>query len=234
MKDPSPATRIDFLRATGLGLAAAAAAPGAALAAGGGGPARATESPDEAIKLLKAGNARFVAGTPQCLPATARRAALAQGQKPFAMVLGCADSRVAPETLFDVDPGHIFSVRVAGNFFDENGLGSMEYGSAVLGAPLLVVMGHTKCGAVDATVGFVKSGTSQPGHIQGLLTAIEPAVKATQGQTDWLHAAIVENAKMNAAGATEHSDILAQAVHGGKLKIVAAVYDLASGKVNFL
>ncbi|MBV8149544.1 MAG: carbonic anhydrase, partial [Candidatus Eremiobacteraeota bacterium] len=169
-----------------------------ALAAIGAGPSPAATTPDHALELLREGNARFVAGTSACGPLTARRLELTQGQSPFAIVLGCSDSRVPIETVFDQNPGHIFAVRLAGNFVDENGLGSIEYGVAVLKAPLIVVLGHGSCGAVGATVAFVEEGTSQPGHIQGLVKAIEPAATATKGQPgDWLSNAIAENVKLN-------------------------------------
>ena len=228
-----------FLRATGLGLAAGAlaagGAAGAAVAAGGAAPARAAETPAGAMALLKAGNARFVAGTPNCGPLNARRVALEQGQSPFVAILSCSDSRVPIETVFDQEPGHIFGVRVAGNFVDDNGLGSIEYGVAVLGVRLILVLGHSSCGAVDATVKFVKNGTNQPSHIQGLLTAIEPAVTATKGKTgDWLANATAENVRLNVAAMTSGSPIVADAVKNGQLTIAGGVYHLDSGKVTFL
>ncbi|HEY1978416.1 MAG TPA: carbonic anhydrase [Candidatus Baltobacteraceae bacterium] len=219
-----------FLRSTGLGLAAAALVDGEAMAAGGGAPAPAASNPEQALALLKAGNSRFVAGNSTCGPLTARRMELTQGQSPFAIVLGCSDSRVPIETVFDQVPGHIFVVRLAGNFADANGLGSMEYGVAVLKASLILVLGHTACGAVDATVKYVNQGTTVPGHIQGLVTAIAPAVK--KGES--LDEAIAGNVKANVAAIPANSSIIGDAVKSGQIRVIGGVYELHTGKVRFV
>ncbi len=186
------------------------------------------------LASLMAGNARFAAGSPRCTPATARRAELASGQAPFAAVLGCADSRVPVETIFDHDPGDIFTVRVAGNFATDTGLGSLEYGVAVLKTKLLMVLGHSGCGAVKAATQSLK-GETFPGHIQLLATAIEPAAKATKGQSgDWVTNAIDENVRMTVRALTAQSKILADAHAAGSITIVGAVYELHTGKVRLL
>ena len=228
-----------FLRSAGLGLAMAALADaeigGPAAAAGGGGPASAATNPDEAIDLLKQGNSRFVAGSASCGPLTARRMELTQGQSPFAIILSCSDSRVPVETVFDKVLGHIFGVRLAGNFADDNGLGSIEYAVAVLKSSLILVLGHTGCGAVDATVKYVDNGTTQPGHIQGLVAAIAPAVESVKGAPgNALDNAIVANVKANVAAIPARSTIVAGAVKNGQLRVVGAVYELHTGKVRFL
>lgn len=184
--------------------------------------------PGDELKALLAGNARFVAGTPKCIPATAKRAALANGQAPFAAVLGCSDSRVPVETVFDHEPGDIFVVRVAGNFADPVGIGSLQYSVAVLKSTLVMVLGHTACGAVDAATKFVKKGTTFPGQIQTIAEALAPVAKSTQHASgDWLHNAIVANVKANVAKLKADAII-------GKAEIVGAVYDLASGKVSLV
>ncbi|HZZ00248.1 MAG TPA: carbonic anhydrase [Candidatus Baltobacteraceae bacterium] len=221
-----------FLRQAGLGIAtalASASLPEETLAAGSG-PASAASNPDQALSLLKAGNARFVSGNSTCGPLTARRMELTQGQSPFAIVLGCSDSRVPIETVFDQVPGHVFVVRLAGNFADDNGLGSMEYGVAVLKASLILVLGHEACGAVDATMKYVDAGTTQPGHIQGLITAIAPAVQ--KGES--LDNAIAANVKANVAAIPERSEIIAAAIKSGQIHVVGGVYELHTGKVRFL
>jgi carbonic anhydrase len=119
-------------------------------------------TPAEALASLKAGNARFVAGTPQTDPLDAGVLELASGQSPHAIVLGCSDSRVPIETIFDQPPGNVFVVRVAGNFLNDDILGSIEFGVAVLKARLILVLGHTNCGAVTAAVAHAKDGTTQP------------------------------------------------------------------------
>jgi carbonic anhydrase len=225
--------RARFLEAAGLGLAAVTMASGSASAAGSG-PQRAAESPPEALALLKEGNGRFVADRGTCASLSVRRLELAAGQNPFAIVLGCSDSRVPIETVFDQVPGHIFVVRVAGNFVTADGLGSIEYGVAVLKAPLIVVLGHSACGAVDATIKYVQGGPKPPGHIMGLVDAIEPAVRETKGGAGaWLDNAIARNVRDNVQALTTRSSIVADAVSQKSVQIIGGVYDLHSGKVTF-
>lgn len=224
---PSPITRRTL-------LAGATSVAAFALDARIAGAAPMTGSHATHLSALMAGNARFAAGTPRCIPATARRTELANGQAPFAAVLGCSDSRVPVETIFDHDPGDLFAVRVAGNFVDDNGLGSLEYAVAVLKSELVMVLGHSSCGAVKAAMGAVK-GETFPGHIQGLATAIEPAAKATQNASgDWFTNAIAENVRRNVAALTARSKILADAKAAGTLAIVGGVYALHTGKVSLL
>src|SRR4051812_1702396 len=130
---------------------------------------------------------------------SAGRAARAQGQAPFAAILGCADSRVSPELIFDDGPGELFVVRVAGNFVTPDGLGSLEFGAAVLGAKVIMVLGHTSCGAVNATVEALQKGNSLPGHIAGLVTAMKPGIESvlkTPG-ADLEQRAVVANVQAN-------------------------------------
>lgn len=235
--DTDSCGRAAFLKTTTLGLGAGVAGTlGMTLvadAAGGGPPMEAT-SPADALSKLKAGNVRFATGKPQCGSLTARVAELASGQNPFAIVLGCSDSRVPVETVFDQPPGNVFTVRIAGNFVENAGLGSIEYAVAVLKSKLIVVLGHSSCGAVSAAVSYAKDGKSQPGHIQTLVKAIEPAAKATKGQSgDWLTNAIAENVKMNVEAMTAKSSIVGDAVKSGALQVTGGVYDLHTGRVSF-
>jgi carbonic anhydrase len=223
-----------FLEAAGLGFAAMTLGSGTSASAAGAGPERAAESPSEALSLLKEGNARFVADRGTCTSLSVRRLELAAGQNPFAIVLGCSDSRVPIETVFDQIPGHIFVVRVAGNFVTTDGLGSIEYGIAVLKAPLIVVLGHGACGAVDATIKYVQGGPKAPGHIMSLVEAIEPAVRETKGSAGaWLDNAIARNVRDNVRALATRSSIVADAVSQKSVQIVGGVYDLHSGKVTF-
>ena len=233
-------TREVFLGRAGLGLAAAAfagegLAPAAAVAAGPSkGPPVAAKSPAEALKLLREGNERFVIDKPETRPLTPLVAELANGQNPFAIVLGCSDSRVPVETIFDQPPGNVFTVRVAGNFLNADNYGSIEYAVAVLKAKLIVVLGHSKCGAVAAAVAFAKDGTTQPGHIQDLVTAITPAAEATRGRAgDWVVHAVQENVHRNVIAMTAGSTIIADAVRAGDVEVRGGVYDLHTGKVTF-
>ena len=228
-----------FLRSAGIGIAVAAVTGGKmdrpAWAAGGPAPPMAASTPHEALELLKAGNERFATDQSTCGPLTSRRLQLTQGQSPFAIVLGCSDSRVPIETIFDQVPGNIFVVRVAGNFLNDDDFGSIEYAIANLKSKLILVLGHEACGAVTAAVDYVKNGTRQPGHIQSLVDAIAPAVKATQGKPgDWIANAIEENVKLNVAELTAQSTIVADAVKSGDVEIAGGVYDLHTGRVAFL
>lgn len=199
-------------------------------------PVRAAATPDEALAMLSEGNARYVADQSREREFTARRAATALGQAPFAAILGCADSRIAPELAFDQKPGDLFVVRVAGNFVTDDGLGSLEFGSAVLGTKLIMVLGHTGCGAVKATVEAVQAGNQLPGHIAGLVTAmkpgIEPVVKA--GGEDLVPRATIANVKYNVERLQKASPILAGLIAKQQLRVVGGVYDLATGKVSLV
>lgn|SRR5579872_195322 len=187
----------------------------------------------QAYDTLLEGNARFVSGSPRAQMHTAKRVELANVQEPFAVVLGCSDSRVPVETIFDQEPGNVFVVRLAGNVIDAYTLGSIEYAVAILKASLLLVLGHSSCGAVTAAVDYVKNGARQPGHIQGLVGAIVPAARRTRdGAGDWLARAIAENVRLNMERAIDESSIVAQAVAAGALGIAGAVYDLHTGKVT--
>jgi carbonic anhydrase len=191
-------------------------------------------NPDEALKRLMQGNARFVFGhmthvAPEHI-AEARRG-VAKRQTPFAIIVGCSDSRVGPEIVFDQGLGDIFVVRTAGEVVDATALGSIEYAVEHLGSSLIVVLGHERCGAVSAAVG----GTKEPGHIAAVLKAIEPAVEQTKGKPgDPVENAVRAQALDVAKQLQNAKPILAERVHSGKLKIVAARYDLDTGKVEFL
>jgi len=130
-------------------------------------PQTAAATPDAALSLLAEGNARYAANQPRQRDFSAGRINTALGQAPFAAILGCADSRIAPELAFDQNPGDLFVVRVAGNFVTPEGLGSLEFGTAVLGAKVIMVLGHTSCGAVDATVAALQKGNTLPGRGDG-------------------------------------------------------------------
>lgn len=191
--------------------------------------------PEQALKRLMAGNDRYMEGVTKRHDFLAEREALAGGQNPFAAVLSCADSRIAPEYAFDTGRGDLFAVRVAGNFVTDSGLASLEYAVAVLGTPLLLVLGHDSCGAVSAGVKAFKDDAEFPGKIQDLADAIKPSVKKVFGAPgDLLDNAIVQNVKDAVSNLTDESSLLTDAVAKGKLKIVGGVYKLRSGKVELL
>jgi carbonic anhydrase len=217
-------------------LLAASAVPSAFLHAAEPPPPDAQNAipPAEALDRLMQGNARYVAGECECKDYSVGRAARAEGQYPIAAILGCSDSRVSPELLFDQDPGDLFIVRLAGNFLDDDGFASLEYAVHFLGAPLVMVLGHTNCGAVDATIKVLTDNTALPGRLPQLVASIRPAVALaqTQGPTNLLDHAIVENVRWNVSQLGNAEPILANAASTGKIKIVGGVYDLPTGKVN--
>jgi carbonic anhydrase len=188
--------------------------------------------PDRALRELIAGNKRYVAAKvmrPHQAPT--RRADVAKGQHPFAIVLGCADSRVPPEIVFDQGLGDLFVVRVAGNIADDAALASLEYAVEHLGPRLIVVLGHERCGAVDAAV----KGGEAPGHLSSLVTAIAPAVTASQGKPgDRLDHAVRANVARVVEQLRSSEPILAPMVKAGKVQVVGCRYDLDSGAVELL
>jgi carbonic anhydrase len=185
-----------------------------------------------ALDELLQGNERFASGQPTSRPLIGNVRRLASGQEPFATVLACADSRVPVEILFDHEPGDIFVVRLAGNFVSEAALASIEYAVSILKSPLVMVLGHTSCGAVKAALDFVETGATLAGHMQVMAAAVEPAAVACRDRDgDWWHNAVIENARRNAAQLRASAPILSAAVAATQARIVAAVYDLSSGKV---
>lgn len=186
-------------------------------------------SPDEALQYLMEGNERFASDTMTHLGQSLNilRRHTVEKQEPFAAVLSCADSRVPVELVFDQTIGQLFVVRVAGNFVTPEILGSLEYGATVLGTKLILVLGHSSCGAVTATM----QGNEVPGQISSLFAHIQPAVDRSGGN---LENAVKENARMQADRLVESSRVLWELVKEGKLKIVAGYYDLAMGRVSLL
>jgi carbonic anhydrase len=211
--------------------------------------------PAEAISRLKEGNGRYTSGNQQhphesseerTLLATnsyenasmifpdmaKRREELTKSQHPFAIVLGCADSRVPPEIVFDQGLGDLFVVRVAGNVIDDHSLGSIEYAVDHLAVRLIVVLGHQRCGAVKAAKETIAAKIKAPAHIQSLVTAIQPAVEATV--KDDLEATVEANVKNVAQALRSSAPLLKPKVDSGELKVVGAYYSLDTGSVAFL
>jgi carbonic anhydrase len=189
-------------------------------------PAPAT--PDEALKLLMDGNKRFDANNLTSIAHDLKllRENNVEKQHPFAAVLSCSDSRVPVELVFDQTIGHIFVARVAGNIINAEIIGSLEYGAAVLGVKVLIVMGHSNCGAVKAAI----AKTQVPGQIASLYPHLEQAVETGSGLED----TIKKNAKIQASLLETTSTVLAPMVKEGKLKIHAAYYDVGTGQVTLL
>ncbi len=186
----------------------------------------------DALAQLKAGNQRFVSGKLEHPNQTAaRRLDLAAGQHPFAIVLACADSRTAPELVFDQGLGDVFVLRVAGNVLNDETIGSIEYAVEHLGSPLIVVLGHERCGAVAAARDTIAAKAQAPGHIQSLVKAIQPAVEATQGAD--VDATIKANVQNVAQALRASAPILKEKVAAGGLTVRGARYDLDTGAVEF-
>jgi carbonic anhydrase len=191
-------------------------------------PATPSVPADEALSRLKAGNERFASSKVSAgKPVAARRAETAQSQHPFAIIIGCADSRTAPEIVFDQNIGDLFVVRTAGNLVDDYALGSIEYGVEHLGVRLIVVLGHERCGAVTAAL----AGPSAPGHVNSLVRDIQPAVAASKGKEgDGLANAIHENDAQVAAKIRKEAQL---GEHASQVKVVEGYYDLDTGKVEW-
>ena len=230
-------SRRAFLR-TASGAALATLVPAMARAAAPP-PADAPNaiSPANALKRLIDGNARYAANQPNERDFSSGRAARAERQHPIVAILGCADSRVAPELAFDQGPGDIFAVRVAGNFVNDDGLASFEYAVQILGVPLVLVLGHTSCGAVDAAIKALRNKDKLPGHLPDLVRAIKPAVvraeRARKGR-DLLSDAIVENVRLNVSRLQTAAPILKRFHDERRIQVIGAMYDLATGRVTLV
>ncbi len=215
-----------LLAATWVGFSAAVPSPSTA----------SPQTPDEALQALKAGNDRFIRGAMESRDLMAEVKATAAGQSPFAIVVGCLDSRVAPEFVFDQGIGDIFVARVAGNFVNTDIIGSLEFGTKLVGSKLIVVLGHTECGAVKGACDDARLG-----NLTHTLSNIMPAVRTVDADGDRSsgNAAFVQkvadaNVELAVSALTDRSAVLHDLVERGELKIVGAMYDIATGRVTFM
>jgi carbonic anhydrase len=192
-------------------------------------------SPDASLERLLKGNTRYVEGVSLRHDFKHEREALAGGQNPYAAILSCADSRIAPEYAFDSGRGDLFVCRVAGNFANTETVASLEYAVAVLNTPLILVLGHDSCGAVDAAIKSLKDDTTLPGHLPSLVAGLTPAVKAVLPQGgDTLSKAIRQNVVDTIAKLRSATPILSAAVEQGKLKVAGGVYRLGDGRIDMV
>jgi carbonic anhydrase len=192
-------------------------------------------SPDASLERLLQGNQRYIDGVSRRHDFKHEREALVGGQNPFASILSCADSRIAPEYAFDSGRGDLFVCRVAGNFANNDTIASMEYSVAVLGSPLILVLGHEACGAVDATIKSLKDGTTLPGHLPSLVTALAPAVNAVSQQPgNLLDNATRKNVIDNIEKLKSATPILSAAIEQRKLRVVGGIYRLKDGRIDML
>ena len=240
-------TRRGFLRASGVAISGAALTAcsfrppalasntTAAAAVADSGEAPITNA-DDALNRLMAGNQRYIGNKSTSInESEARRVEVSKGQHPFATIFSCVDSRVPPELVFDRGLGDLFVIRTAGHVIDSAVLGSLEYGVAELNIPLLVVMGHEKCGAVKATIEMTEKKEAAPSDINWLVEGIRPAVEKSEHDGASGDALLGGAIKTNVALTVErlkNTPILSEAVRNGKLKIVGALYHLESGAVE--
>jgi carbonic anhydrase len=201
-------------------------------------PARQTATtPDAALQMLKEGHARFLAGRPIHCDLMAQLRATAAGQAPFAAIVGCIDSRVAPEMVFDQRIGDIFAARIAGNFVNTDIIGSLEFATKVAGAKAIVVLGHTECGAIKGALDGAKLG-----HLTAMLRHFDPAIAAAQSvegersskNKKLMQAVTDHNARLAAKMLTDQSEVLREMVKAKELVIASAIHDIATGNVTFL
>ena len=193
-------------------------------------------SPDEALAQLIDGNNRYLDASVPQLDYSAARAAAVEEHSPIAAILGCGDARVAAELIFSCGPGDLFMVRLAGNFLSDYGLASMEYCVEFLDTPLLMVLGHTGCGAVTSAVRVVQNKEDLPGRLFVLMDALEPSVLHAQAANpeDLVTAAIEENVRRQVRRLRTISPVINAAQAEGRVMVVGAIYDMATGKVNIL
>ena len=195
-------------------------------------------TPETSLQALKEGNERFINATQVARDLNAQVAATSTGQYPFATVLHCIDSRVSAEHVFDQGIGDLFSIRIAGNFVNEDILGSMEFACKLAGTKVLVVLGHTACGAVKGACDHARMG-----NLTALINKIEPAVDAvelpadeslrTSGNIDFVNSVATKNVEMTLNDIRTNSAILKEMEANGELIIIGGMYDIANGKVTF-
>jgi carbonic anhydrase len=194
-------------------------------------------TPDQAIALLKQGNERMLAGKSINCDLVTQVKDTAAGQAPFAVVLGCIDSRVSPELVFDQGVGDVFCARIAGNFVNSDIIASLEFATKVAGAKAIVVLGHNNCGAIKGAIDKVRLG-----NLTAMLQNIEPAIASLgnpQGERNSRNDELVQqvaiaNTKLAAQNIRKRSEVMSDLIDGGQLKVVAAMHDLATGKVSWL
>jgi carbonic anhydrase len=190
-------------------------------------------TPDAALARLMAGNKRYQTGASRRHDFIAEREALVGGQNPYAGILSCADSRIAPEYAFDSSRGDLFVCRVAGNFVSPENVASFEFAVEVLKTPLLLVLGHESCGAVKSAISSIADKTTLPGHLPYLVTALTPAVKAVAGKPgDELENATKENVRLGVEALKAATPLLSAAVADRRVRVVGGIYRLASGQVE--
>ena len=227
-------TRRDILRGAAIGVGSVALNPAFAAQSLTPKPQNAV-TPDAALELLHAGNRRYVDGTTRRHDFISERSILTGGQNPYAAILGCADSRVAPEFAFDSARGDLFVVRMAGNFVSDEGLASLEYATSNLGTPLILVLGHEACGAVGSAIKSITKDEVLPGYLPGLVEALRPAVEEAQKENgDLLANTTTANIRLTMEKIGRSSAIIAALVERKRVRIAGGIYRLDTGRVDFV
>jgi carbonic anhydrase len=239
MEEGSNLSRRGFIAGAAVGTAGmTVGGAAAAFAASPGQQFPHPKTPDQAIQVLRQGNARFVANKLQLRDFSPVGERIASSQKPFAAFITCADSRISPSIVFDIHLGNLFVSRIAGNTVDQGTLGSTEYAIAVLGVKLVVVLGHSNCGAVKAALDVVRGKASFPpdkfGSIGPVVNLIVPAVRSLPNNRRTVPNVTNNNARAQARQLAKKGPIVSAAVKKGQIKVVPAVYQIGSGRVNFL
>ena len=225
----APFTRRAFVGSFGMAVPA--------LALGAAAPADSSVSPADALRRLEEGNRRYVAGDLDPKDFTTGRAARSAGQAPFAALLSCSDSRVAPELIFDCHPGEVFVVRNAGNCVEPFGIASLEYAITALGVRLIMVVGHSGCGAIKAAIETVEKGSDAPGHLPALINDIRPSIEAVRDKgrkAPSPEAVIRAHVARGVAELRANQPILAAQARTGQLQLAGGIYDIASGRVTLI
>jgi carbonic anhydrase len=196
------------------------------------------ETPDEALRILLEGNERHRSGKQELRSYSPLGERHSEGQRPFAAIIACADSRVSPTLIFDLDRGNLFASKVAGNSIDTGTLGSTEFAVATLDVKLVVVLGHSDCGAVKAAIDVADGRNSYPpdqyGAIGSVVDAVVPSVKSLPGEQRTLPNCVAANARAQAKEIEATEPVVGPAVEAGRLRVVAAVYDVENGVVELL
>lgn len=238
----STLSRRNFMKVSGIGGIAAASLNVSQILSIPEASAQESKRPqnaDEALETIMEGNKRFVNSMKKAPGRSAeRRKYVATGQNPFAAILACADSRVAPEIIFDQGVGDLFIVRVAGNIVNYTNYGiqgSLEFGVLALGAPLIMVLGHSDCGAVAGSIEALQKGTEFPGSINTIVQTIKPAVDIAKSEKgNLLHNSIISNVEIGVDKLNNSDPVISDLVKKGKVKVVGGNYDLKTGEVKLL
>jgi carbonic anhydrase len=236
MTEGSSLSRRGFIASAATGTAALTVGSDAAMAASSGPEFPHPKTPDQAIKILRQGNARYVKGKLELRDFSPVGERVASSQKPFAAIITCADSRISPTLVFDIHRGNLFVSRIAGNTVDAGTLGSTEYAVAVLGVKVVLVLGHSNCGAVKAAIDVANGKTKFPrnkfGAIGTFVNLIVPTVNSIPPSRRSVPRVTVANARNQARLLANKGPIIAPAVKSGKIKVISAVYEIGTGRVS--